>query len=179
MAQIMKYYEHPSSYNWSLMPDSFGSNETSRLMRDAGDSVNMDWGCNGSGATTSDADDALKTTFGYSSANYQDFSISTTKSELNNGFPVILKGGERGTVWLIFNVYENGHAWVCDGIREYTVPTQVQAGPHGTITVCVKAWTYHMNWGWNGTYNGWYSGGWQVGSDSFSYEAGMVYNIRE
>lgn len=35
-----------------------------------------------------------------------------------------------------------------------------------------------MNWGWSGAHNGWYSSGWQVGSDSYSYEAGMVYNIR-
>lgn len=141
MAQIMRFHEHPSTYNWSIMPNNSGSNETSRLIRDAGDSVGMDWGCDGSGSQTSDSANALKNTFGYSSANYMDFSISTTKSELGAGFPVILRGGERVTKWLIFNVYDNGHAWVCDGIREYTVPVRIQAGRYGYITVCRNAWS--------------------------------------
>ncbi|UOY05907.1 C10 family peptidase [Muricauda sp. SCSIO 64092] len=178
MSQIMRYYEYPSSYNWSIMPNNIGSDETSRLMRDAGDSVGMNWGCSGSGAQTSNVPNALKSTFGYSSANYTDFSIPYTKTELSLGYPVILRGGERVTKWLIFNVYDNGHAWVCDGIREYTVPVRIQAGRWGYITTCQNAWTYHMNWGWSGSHNGWYSSGWQVGNDSFSYEAGMVYNIR-
>ncbi|MHA7056609.1 C10 family peptidase [Aquimarina sp. M1] len=178
MSQIMKHYQYPSTYNWGEMANNTGSDETSRLMKDAGNSVGMDWGCNGSGAETEDAASALKNTFGYLSANYKDFSISTALSELGDDYPVILRGGERDTVWLIFNVYENGHAWVCDGIREYNVTVQIP-GPRGPITVSSKAWTYHMNWGWSGTFNGWYSGDWRVNNDSFSYEAGMIYNIRK
>lgn len=49
MSQIMRYYQHPNNYNWSIMPNvvtgsnssSSGANEISRLMRDAGNSVNM------------------------------------------------------------------------------------------------------------------------------------------
>ncbi len=179
MSQIMKYYQYPSNYNWTQMYDGSGSNETARLMLDAGNSVGMDWGCSGSSAETSSVPNALKSTFGYSAADYMDFSIATTKSELNAGYPVILRGGEKATKWLIFNVYENGHAWICDGIRQYSVPVRVSAGLHGYITVFHNAWTYHMNWGWSGMYNGWYSASWQVGSDTFTYKAGMVYNIRK
>lgn len=50
MAQVMKYHEFPNNYNWDNMPDLWGTMETARLMRDVGDAVDMNWGCNGSGA---------------------------------------------------------------------------------------------------------------------------------
>ena len=79
MSQIMKYHNYPNSYNWSIMPNqvysltdtSSGANEISRLMRDVGNSVGMDWGCESSGAKTKDVANALKNTFGYQSANYK------------------------------------------------------------------------------------------------------------
>ena len=180
MAQIMKYHEHPSSYNWSIMPDGKGSDETSRLMKDAGDSVNMNWGCKASGALTSDTPSAFKNTFGYSSAEYTEFNDSTLESELAAGFPVILRGGEKTTTWLFFTAYENGHAWVCDGIRRVSAPAQINMGRAGLQTVCVQSWSYYMNWGWGGKDNGWYSyGNWQVDGYSFDDENEMVYNIRK
>ncbi len=47
MAQIMKYHQHPKSYDWSAMPDYTGSNETARLMADIGSKVKMKYGCEG------------------------------------------------------------------------------------------------------------------------------------
>lgn len=184
MSQIMRYYQYPNNYNWSIMPDivtnsaSSGADEISKLMRDAGDSVGMDWGCDGSSAETSDVPNALKFTFGFSSANYANFDTTTTYNELNNGYPVILRGGEKVTKWLIFNVYENGHAWVCDGMEYYRIKLKIAVGRFGYDIVCVPSFSYHMNWGWNGSYNGWYTS-WSNPVGSFSYQAGMVYNIRK
>lgn len=52
MAQVMRYHEWPATYNWSNMPNTFGTIDTQTLMADIGDVVNMDYGCNGSGANT-------------------------------------------------------------------------------------------------------------------------------
>ncbi|WLD23277.1 C10 family peptidase [Flavobacterium dauae] len=178
MAQVMRYYQHPSSYNWTLMNNGTGSAETSRLMRDAGDSVNMNWGCDGSGAKTQNVPNALKSTFSYSSADLlNSFNVTIAKDEISNDYPIILSGGERKTKWLFFNVYENGHAWVCDGIRQDVVPVRTPVGQHGYETNCKRVWLKHMNWGWNGSYNGWYNF-WHVAGYRFDYKPKMVYNIR-
>jgi hypothetical protein len=37
----------------------------------------------------------------------------------------------------------------------------------------------HMNWGWDGDYNGWYNyNNFNPGSHTFNYKRGMVYNIK-
>lgn len=50
MAQVMKYHTYPASYNWSGMPDTYGTTATATLMRDIGlpSAVNMNYGCSGS-----------------------------------------------------------------------------------------------------------------------------------
>lgn len=184
MSQIMRYYQYPTNYNWSIMPNlitdssSNGSNEISRLMKASADAVGMDWGCDGSSAETSDVPGALKSTFGFASANYASFDITTTYNELVNGYPVILRGGEKATKWLIFDVYENGHSWICDGMEYYRMKIKIPVGRFGYDITCVPSYSYHMNWGWNGSYNGWYTS-WSNPVGSFSYQAGMVYNIRK
>lgn len=73
MAQIINYFEHPNSYNYSSLQPKYyswdfnksGADEVARLMRDAGESVNMSYGCDGSGAYTSGVNDALEDDFGY------------------------------------------------------------------------------------------------------------------
>lgn len=160
IAQVMRYYEHPSTYNWSSMKNSEGTMETSRLMKDAGNAVDTLWDCEYSAAKNSNVPSALKTTFGYSSASHQSFNSSKVESEIKAGFPVILNGGERKTSWIFFHSYVNGHAWVCDGTKATRAPAQITAGRWGTITICVKNQSFYMNWGWGSLCNGWYSGCW-------------------
>lgn len=169
MAQIMNYYEFPNNYNWENMPNSWGTMETARLMRDVGDAVGMDWGCNGSSADTKDETaSSFKNDFSYSSATYKDYALidyNLIKTQINQSKPVILRGG-RNTGWWIFGVYSDGHAWVCDGYR--------------SVFFCgVGTYLYlHMNWGWSGTHNGYYSfNNWSPGNNTFNYKKGIVYNI--
>lgn len=193
MSQIMRYHQYPSSYNWSIMPNaiyysttnSSGANEVARLMRDSGNSVGVDWGCDGSSATTSDVANALINTFNYSSATYSSSPIGVTiNSEIAGNNPVILRGGEKTTKWLIFNVYDNGHAWVCDGTQKYFTKVQVSIGGGPTFpggpanTFLLTSYLYHMNWGWGGHEDGWYAN-WENNEGSFYYKGGMIYNIRK
>ena len=52
---------------------------------------------------------------------------------MDNHRPIIWSGFESGE----HGVLENGHAWVCDGYNEENL--------------------FHMNWGWGGNDNGYYS----------------------
>lgn len=173
MAQIMKYHQSPSSYNWSLMPNTYGTNETSLLMRDVGDAVNMDYGCNGSSASTEDeVASSFINDFNYSSASYSGYNSETVKQQLRWNRPVILRGG-RNTGWWIFNQYSDGHAWVCDGFRRSFIWSED----------CSMAWGYlylHMNWGWSSSsLNGWFAfNNWNPSTHTFNYSRGMVYNIK-
>lgn len=72
MAQIMRYWQYPSYYQWNAMPLTIAGAtypEMAQLMRDAGESVNMNYGANSSGAATYKIPGALKN-FGYNSASY-------------------------------------------------------------------------------------------------------------
>lgn len=101
VAQVMRFHQHPSRYNWAIMPNAIalGDNqsnatlEVAELMRDIGDAVGMNYACGGSGAYVSNARNALINTFGYSnSANYVDYNLNTVLSELNSNRPIIMDG---------------------------------------------------------------------------------------
>jgi hypothetical protein len=94
-AQIMKYHQWPSSYNWSAMPNNNGNNVISQLMVDIGNNVSMNYGCDGSGTKSYKAMNALTGAFGYSNALYGDYNYNTVLNELKQDKPVILAGGEK------------------------------------------------------------------------------------
>ncbi|HBH24194.1 MAG TPA: hypothetical protein DDY13_12320 [Cytophagales bacterium] len=174
MAQIMKFHEFPNNYNWDNMPNGYGTNETSRLMRDIGAAVNMKYGCSGSSANTKDeVASSFRNDFGYSSASYSGFNRDIVKQQLRWNRPVILRGG-RKSGWWIFATYKDGHAWVCDGYRSSTIYSED----------CSMGWGYlylHMNWGWTqySRLNGWFAyNNWNPGNYTFNYKKGMVYNIK-
>ena len=155
MAQVMRYHQHPNSYNWSIMPNQIASyatlnnstNEIAQLMFDAGDAVDMNWGCSGSGAYTSDARNALVNTFGYSSyASYINFNTNTIVQQLGMwNQPVILRGQDPSV---------GGHAWVCDGYRRMKYTTIHNPGTYYEYeTYTYSDFYLHMNWGWNDSFN--------------------------
>ncbi|HEY6914216.1 MAG TPA: C10 family peptidase, partial [Paludibacter sp.] len=165
MAQIMKYNQWPvkgtgtysytdgtngtlsadfgnTTYNWSNMPDGYGSVSTTstqdsavaQLMYQCGVSVSMNYSPSGSSALVSDAAIALKNYFGYDTdlnIYTREFYSSTEwknmiKTELNAS-RLVMYGGTTGTF---------GHAFVCDGYDSNDL--------------------FHINWGWSGYYNGFF-----------------------
>ncbi len=172
-AQVMKYWNWPSSgvgshsyyhntygnlyanfgnatYNWNNMPNSLSSssstaqvNAVATLVYHVGVAVEMDYGIDGSGAYTTSygyssypcAENALKDYFRYKNTLHSVYRDDVTNSqwiaalntELNAGRPVIEKG--RGD--------DGGHAFVCDGYDNNGL--------------------YHINWGWNGSCNGYFA----------------------
>lgn len=169
IAQVMKYYEHPSSYNWTNMPLEVGTTTTASLIRDIWNNIpssQKSYDCKGTGVDPDyNVAYLLKNDFNYSSGNTADYNRDTVIEQLSLDQPVILSGGSRGT----FGSYNDGHMWVCDGYKSSYICTDI--GGFGYLYL-------HMNWGWGGNWNGWYGfNDFTPGNLSFNYAVEMVYNI--
>jgi len=146
--QVMKYWEHPNTYTWSAMPLTSGSSETSALLAEIGDEVNMDYDCNSSSASTSAARNALVNDFDYSSsAAYVVADGTTIVLQIDNEWPVIMRGSGSG----------GGHAWVCDGYRRNRhIQIHNPGTPYEYETSFITDFYLYMNWGWGGYCDGWF-----------------------
>jgi hypothetical protein len=143
MGQVMKYYQFPGGYDWGNMANGSGTPATAHLLRDAGIRVNMSYGGDGSGAYMWDVDDALRS-FGYSSSTqYTDYLFGKIETEIDYNRPVIMSG-TKDCDFLGFPTC-GGHAWVVTGYEEYYY---CDTGTYSQYLL--------MNWGWGGSYNGWY-----------------------
>lgn len=182
MAQVMRYHQFPTFYSWTAMPNAVfsstspGSTQISQLMRDIGDKVGMSYGCSGSSANTEDeVASTFRNDFGYSGASYIDYegtaNYDRVTTEIRAGRPVIFRGGRRSGSWPFYK-YVDGHAWVADGFRKSFIWSDD----------CTMGWGYlffNMNWGWGGSYNGFFGfNDFTPGSYTFNYKSGVVVNIR-
>jgi len=184
MAQIMRYHQKPSPYNWSNMPNYYSTSETAKLMRDVGKSVGMDYTCDGSSAETSKTANAFVNSFGYTSAKFQEYNYNVVVSEIKANRPVILSGGKNDG-WWIFGHYADGHAWVCDGLMEIkNYECKKTYTPFSPNPILMKQQTssqlfLHMNWGWHGSHDGYYAyNNFNPSTSTYNYKQGMVVNIK-
>lgn len=154
----MRYWGYPESYSWENMPniiteDTFdpdGGILISSLMYDIGVALNMDYSCSGSSAYTSDVPSVLKNIFGYSTnSSYINFDSEKVLQQLDYWhYPVIMRGEDLSA---------GGHAWVCDGYQQtkYIDIHNPDTNYEYETATCGPLF-FHMNWGWNGSANGWY-----------------------
>jgi photosystem II stability/assembly factor-like uncharacterized protein len=184
MAQVMKYHNFPpqgvgvhtytdptygpqtanfgsTTYAWASMPNNVGSSNTAvaTLMYHAGVSVNMQYGTSGSGAFSEDVPYALMNYFNYrpeavilyknNYPNVEDFK-NIIRADLDLQLPLYYSGSNPS----------EGHAWVCDGYH-------------------LGDGTFHFNWGWSGSSNGWYSiGALNPGGYQFNDNNSIVAHIK-
>ena len=132
-----------SHYDWKAMSPRYKATDNTSasakavalLMRDAGYACEMDYTPRSSGALDAKAAQALEQNFGYDAVLLRqkkmgkDNFIQTLREEISNGYPLYLAGSEQGE--------PAGHAWVVDGYDANGL--------------------FHMNFGWNGLANGYYS----------------------
>lgn len=128
-----------TTFSWSTMKVSYANNETNAsaqavatLMRYCGQSVKMNYGLSGSGASSAEAAEAFRNYFGYDedvrclsrdryeAAEWDDMMYK----ELQKGRPVLYSGSTSDNY---------GHAFILDGYKDGK---------------------YHINWGWGGNMNG-------------------------
>lgn len=167
MAQIMRYWNYPATgqgsssynsnygplavnygaatYNWANMPlaISGNNNDVALINYHAGVSVEMDYSPSGSGAWVCSFDNPVCAQNSY--VNYFRYDPSTIQgldrgmftdqqweqalvNDLDNGWPIQYVGWDPA---------EGGHTWICDGYDQNM--------------------NFHMNWGWGGAGNGWYT----------------------
>jgi hypothetical protein len=151
------------------MPNNSPNTDVAQLMSAAGISVNMSYGAEASGAYMNDIDDALRNTFRYRSATYSSYNYITVQNNLNNLRPVILGGcNNQKTILGIPYKWSNCHAWVCDGYQQ-------------TNYVGYSYLMFHMNWGWGGSYNGWFQFmNWNINgiNRNYQYNQDAIVNIQ-
>jgi hypothetical protein len=168
MGQIMKYHRFPSTINWSAMSDTSPTPAAAYFLRQVGDSVDMDWGGDGSGADTGNVDNALER-YGYNtSASYGDHSFARVRTDIVAGRPLVMTG-TRDCTFPIFGFRTcGGHAFVVTGLREsYDCGTQTY-----------PTW-YKINWGWGGAFDGWFrASNLNPGGRNYNYHNKVVYGIR-
>ena len=166
MSQIMKYFEYPAQgkgkgyytingsssrvneniegiYEWDKMQNKYDVSSltdelrmpVARLLKDAALATNMNYGADGSGAFSVIASRGFAYNFSYDSlalhCYYREYFsnemwMNTIYSELSSGRPVLYTGASAS----------GGHAFIVDGFDA-----------DGKV---------HVNWGWNGSCDGYY-----------------------
>ena len=186
IAQVMRFHEYPTNYNWSNMPNNSGSTTTASLINDIHNAITVNifgneypavsYSCDGTGVDKDyNTAGVFTNKFGYSTANQGAYNSETVKQQLRWKRPVILGGG-RNDGWWIFNDYTDGHMWVCDGFRR---TKSCMFDDYGNLIGAVGYLYFHMNWGWGGNENGWYAfNNFNPGNNTFNYQVKMVYNIK-
>lgn len=169
MGQVMRYYEYPNNYNWSAMPlTSFGATTTTaNFIADIHTAISNAYNgqpvydCNGTGVLSSaNMGNVLKTKFNYTSADKGNYNRFIVKSNITKHRPVILSG----------NNGSEGHMWICDGYQETIL--------HFEDCTATGYLHFHMNWGWGGDNDGWYSfDNFNPNSTQYNNNKKMIYNI--
>ncbi len=181
MVQIMKYHEYPvqgtgshsythpvygtisadfgnSTYDWASMPNNATDYNSSLALIGfhGGVSVDMNYGPNASGASSSDIAYAFINFFNYKQTAQRliksNYSISEWEdilvTELDNNRPIEYYGSND----------QSGHAFVCDGYQTSSY--------------------FHFNWGWGGGGDGYYYlDDMQPGGSSWNDNQGAIVGI--
>lgn len=169
IAQITYYHKYPSKYNWSQIGINPSLNDAfSYFIKDIRNMCVIEYGENGTSSNYIKARDTFRA-LGYSA----NITGSPTEDKLSSQIiqknPVYIRGANS----------KAGHAWVCDGYRNTeskSVATFIpnpndpkfkfeEKTPNGFVDYSLHLQNtdssigkfFHMNLGWGGDSNGWYS----------------------
>jgi hypothetical protein len=162
MAQILKYHNFPpmgvgsntythylygelsadfgnTVYDWASMPDKLTSSNiaVATIMYHAGVAVNMDYGVEGSGSNLTYARKAFVDYFNYQPGIQWHNQSDHPDPEDWKGL-IRMDLDDQLPVWYGGAIPSVAHAFICDGYK-------------------MDDSTFHFNWGWGGTYDGWYA----------------------
>ncbi|MBE0640926.1 MAG: C10 family peptidase, partial [Bacteroidales bacterium] len=180
MGQVMYYYRHPqvgagsstyfhpdygqlsanhgtTTYRWEEMLNSIQAPNSAiaELLYHCGIAVEMGYSPTGSGAYSSDAAAALRDHFGYSNA----ITLAHKSAMSDQAWKDLLKNQlDLGRPMYYHGYGSGGHAFNVDGY---------QGDDH-----------FHFNWGWGGSYNGYYYvSDLNPGGSNFTNGQGAIINI--
>lgn len=171
MAQVMKFHQRPTTYNWSQMPNRMPAapypTEPARLVYDIFYACGpQSYSCDGTAIDPAVAASVFKSKFGYSSATYGSYNFNTVKSNLRSNRPVIL--GSSGGI--------EAHGWVCDGFQEDQICLYDGSGVNiGKVTYLFLSMV------WGDIYqrgDGWYAfDNFNPPGHDYNSNKEMIYNI--
>lgn len=180
MAQIMKFHKLPTRFDWNNMPNTGATYSTQFLIAEIGKAIGTNYGEESSSARISNAVEEFGA-YGYN-ATKKDHIPSEVVFEMANYKRPVFMCGDRNLT--------KGHAWVCDGLirnsseYEYYVEYLYNGsydnfgetlldlpGGFGGISYT----TFHMNWGWGGSYDGWYTGADPTSDRDYKYRRQNIY----
>ena len=154
--QVMRYFEHPATFNWSDMPLNYPTRTTSQLLYDIAERADAKYEEDWTGVKIDKLSDAL-TSYGYSV--YLLESPSPIIANCQDRKPVITCGTNPAT--------GKGHAWIISGI-DYTTdyhryelwtfihPDKFEKFSQDYLPDYYRTNFQYMNWGWGGIQNGFY-----------------------
>lgn len=158
LGQVLRYFEYPKTFNWSAMPNESATKTTSDFLYDVAKRSKAQFGGNGTSTYFSDTYQALLS-YGYT-ATLGVYGKVYPAADLSEKRPVIMRGTATGN--------NQGHAWVCSGYdyvyydsEEYEIWTYIRRTEFGQMYKFMhghplSSTLVYMNWGWNGTYDGFY-----------------------
>lgn len=166
LGQIMRYHQWPTSFLWSQMPDTLPSNivtETtlSQFLYQLGSAALVDYQTDGTNSFEPVLWLNLLLLYDYSATLKFPHSESDAITSIRNLNPVYMGGCKSGELF--------GHAWVADGymggstyetyfLQTLSYPTLEFVGGGTPYTSYSGNGTLiHVNYGYGGTYDGWYS----------------------
>lgn len=182
-----KIRQHTISHSDSLSCTPY-HNEISSLLRDIGFNINMVYNESSSGASPFYVSAGFEH-YGYITDDLTTANINSIVSSINNRRPVYMRGKVEE---------EGGHAWVADGYKDYQLYrdtynlAQIGFGYEYSHSELIEEYhALHINWGWNGIYNGYfnfniydpnnaviYDGSYGSGAPNFTNNIWMIANIR-
>mgnify|MGYP000690541303 CR=1 FL=1 len=145
IAQLISFYRFPASYNWDLLlstptvsinDSEVKKNEISTLMYNLGQDMSTWYDCDGSSTAVNSMVATLRN-YGYT-VSEGPFGVLGIDAEMRQDRPILMTGV----------CDEGGHAWLITGYKY-----NVLLHPTGQY---VKTYYCNMNWGWNGSSNGFY-----------------------
>ena len=179
VAQIMRYWEHPASYAWNSMNNYSATPATAALIKDLYD-LNYSFPgvqqC-GTSVYTANMMNTL-TGLGYSISKTNDNSglnPTLVRQQISSGRPIMLYAS-------VVSNSSLAHLWICDGYF-YLSPHVGYVNPADGDMIIPSTdkpgYYFHHNWGWQGSYDGWYIEG--NFSPSYNFSASSIhiyYDIR-
>lgn len=166
MAQVMRYHQWPTTYNWSAIGNNPASDnaEAKRMILDVRKAADVSYDSNGTGTTSDKMKRAFERNFNYTAqvTNYYGYSERLkAANEIKWNRPVIMSGFSATP-----QGDDIGHGWVAEGYKENIVSyaasyVSVEPGASGyeyyTGTTKVNSEYFYMNWGLSsGKWDGWF-----------------------
>lgn len=164
MAQVMRYHQWPTTYNWSAIGYNPAPNnaQAQRMILDIRKAADVTYDSKGTGTTSDKMKHALEHNFNYTAQvmNYYGYSERLkAANEIKWSRPVIMSGFSATPQGDI------GHTWVAEGYKENIVSyaasyLSVEPGASGyeyyTGTTKINSEYFYMNWGRSGEFDGWF-----------------------